>query len=474
MSIAQTLIAALIVTGSFAAPVSPAAGDEMVPARAAEPALGPSPELMPYRTQNTPELVEVSRTRVEARLREHVFRTPYLEGNTYVRILLPVGYARHRKREYPVLLLLNGCCNEPPQARTWTDPDLGNAKAILAKQPMIIVMPDNGLGGLYTDWHQGGEHGTPRWESYHLTQLLPWVDRHYRTVDGRAGHAVAGLSMGGLGAYKYAARHPDMFVAAYSFSGIVDNLHPKGTSSSFAEGLSYLDGALPGEVWGDRTTDEVRWRAHNPWDLAPNLRGLQLSLSSGDGTDGESSTPADPVESLVRQENESVHTRLNALGIKHRWVAHLGRHTWPYWRADLRRAIPQLMNVFRDPPPAPSSFTYRAVAERFRVYDWSVALQREVLEFATLKVTNPRKFSVVGSGTAAVVTPSTFTPGRRYLVTLSTRQSTRTTALRADGRGRLHLNLDLGPSSATQQYAPGDIASLRHRTQVRVQISRTL
>ena len=91
-----------------------------------------------------------------------------------------------------------------------------------AGQPLIVVMPDGGRGGWYSNWHNGGRGGPPAWESYHIGQLIPLVDRRFRTVAARRGRAIAGLSMGGFGAFSYAARHPDLFTAAASFSGGLD------------------------------------------------------------------------------------------------------------------------------------------------------------------------------------------------------------------------------------------------------------
>jgi S-formylglutathione hydrolase FrmB len=50
-------------------------------------------------------------------------------------------------------------------------------------------------------------------------ELVPWIDATYRTIAARRGRAIAGVSMGGYGALSYAARHPDTFAAAASFSG---------------------------------------------------------------------------------------------------------------------------------------------------------------------------------------------------------------------------------------------------------------
>ena len=95
--------------------------------------------------------------------------------------------------------------------------------------------------------------------------------------------------MGGFGAISYAARHPDRFTAAASFSGAVDTNDP-------------ADIAITGdEPFGPRATQEVRWRGHNPWDLAANLRGLSLTVRTGNGLPGGPFGGGDGVEQVVHR-----------------------------------------------------------------------------------------------------------------------------------------------------------------------------
>ena len=150
-------------------------------------------------------------------MEDWTLRTPALYDATRVRVLLPAGYAADPDRRYPVLYLLHGADSD---YRSWTR--YGDAEAITAHAPMIVVMPDGGAEGWYTDWYQGDRPVQPRWETYHVGELIPWVDATYRTIAARRGRAIAGLSMGGYGALSYAARHPGTFAAAASFSGALE------------------------------------------------------------------------------------------------------------------------------------------------------------------------------------------------------------------------------------------------------------
>ena len=275
----------------------------------------------------------VSRQRLGARLEDWTLQTPALRDPTRVRVLLPAGYGSDASRRYPVLYLLHGADSD---YRSWTQ--YGDARAITAHAPMIVVMPDGGADGWYTDWYAGNRPVQPRWETYHVGELVPWIDATYRTIAARRGRAIAGLSMGGYGALSYAARHPGTFAAAASFSGALE----VGSAAA----------------WGERSANEARWRAHLPISIAARLRSLALvELRTGDGRPGpldrratKPGCPACALERFLYRSNVRLHARLRALGIRHVWDDYgPGTHDWPYWRRDLRETLPDLTRVLARP-----------------------------------------------------------------------------------------------------------------------------
>ena len=69
----------------------------------------------------------------------------------------------------------------------WTT--VGDAEALTAGLPMIVVMPDAGIGGWYTDWKRGTPEGPQRWETFHLDELRPFIEARYQTRTDRGGRA---------------------------------------------------------------------------------------------------------------------------------------------------------------------------------------------------------------------------------------------------------------------------------------------
>jgi S-formylglutathione hydrolase FrmB len=266
--------------------------------------------------------------------------------DSHVRILLPAGYDRSRRR-YPVLYLLHGVGDT---YATWTtNTDL---VAFSRAFPVIIVTPDGGRGsdaGWYSDWKDGSR----QWEAFHTRVLIPYVERTFRT-NGRS--AIGGNSMGGFGAMSYAARHPGLFRAAASLSGFVDTLYGAPASGPVEDAAGRgVDGQSLGtprrEVWGDQTTDEATWRAHNPTDLAARLRGTWLYIASGDGEPGGAAgdNPGKPYaygeEQLVYRINQSFVGALDAAHVEHAEHFYAGYHDWPYWQAELHRVLPMIAAV---------------------------------------------------------------------------------------------------------------------------------
>src|SRR3954449_1763382 len=227
----------------------------------------------------------LSQKQLSPRLLEVKVQTSALPGPANVRILLPSDYAKHPRTRYPVFYLLHGTSGG---ASDWTVK--GEAEKTTAGLPMIVVMPDIALnvdgGGWCTNW----PNGKYRWETFHIDQLIPWVDRNLRTKPTRAGRAIAGLSQGGFCSMSYAARHPDLFATALSYSGAPDIAWDKdaavGTTAIINATEFGLDGEPPNSMFGDRATNEINWAAHDPATLAPNLSATRMYLWTGNGQPG--------------------------------------------------------------------------------------------------------------------------------------------------------------------------------------------
>jgi diacylglycerol O-acyltransferase/trehalose O-mycolyltransferase len=260
--------------------------------------------------------------RLAPRIVDLTVRSPAMGRDAHVRLLTPVGYTPAKK--WPVLYLLHGCCDT---YKSWTRSS--DIEGIRALRGVLVVMPEGGNVGFYADWKGG-----PGWETFH-TRELPVLLR--AGFGASREQSIAGLSMGGLGAMGYAARHPGEYKAAASFSGL---LHPAADKQVLG-GLIRSYAGDPARVYPDG------WEKHDPTELAARLAGTRLFVSSGDGHAGpyeDDDDEFDSTEAFVEAESRAFIQRLKRAGIRANVDFYgPGTHSWPYWERELKRALPTLL-----------------------------------------------------------------------------------------------------------------------------------
>lgn len=147
-----------------------------------------------------------------------------LEGNLLkepseqeVAVYLPPAYDEATNTRYPVLYLLHGIFGGfTDWTRHWNLRGAMDQVIAAGGPPFIVVMPNgsNRLGGgFYLDSPVSG-----KWETYLLRELVPMIDRDFRTVASAASRGVAGHSMGGFGAIRLGMHAPEVFGTVYAMS----------------------------------------------------------------------------------------------------------------------------------------------------------------------------------------------------------------------------------------------------------------
>ena len=167
------------------------------------------------------EIPGVSKGRVETRMVESESSPSPRKVNVY----LPPGFDPGKPP--PVLWLLHGSGMDADQwLRTGkVDRYMDNLISRRAIHPFVIVMPSSG-NVPYT--------GTS--EAFITHELRTWLAKTYGLATERATSAVAGMSMGGFGAFALPLRHPDL----YGFGFALRGYYSDGYITSLPRG-----GALP-------------------------------------------------------------------------------------------------------------------------------------------------------------------------------------------------------------------------------------
>jgi len=280
---------------------------------------------------------------LDARTVDLTVRSPANNRALPVRLLVPAGWSRTATRTWPVLYLLHGGNDD---YTSWTrETDI---EQLSAAAQVLIVMPEAGRDATYTDWNRpNGGPNAGLWETFHLTELWQVLRSGYRAGDARG---IAGISSGGTGAMTYAGRHPGMFRGAAAYSAplnLFDPLLQVVLLRTAAE-----NGDDPTAMWGIPILQQDNWRQHNPVDLAANLRGTSVYLSSGStGLPGDLDpngfwSPVQFGEVPVGRSTRTMGDRLSAAGIPATVHLYLnGTHSWPYWQRELHASWPQLIGA---------------------------------------------------------------------------------------------------------------------------------
>ncbi len=172
-----------------------------------------------------------------------------LKTDRRMAVYLPPGYETSAAR-YPVLYLIHGGSSDEDQWR-----EMGAANVILDNliaqrraKPMIIVMPNANwndiaaldFGGIRASTATPGASGLPpaggisydRAEQEIVGDIIPFVEKAYRTLPGKENRAITGLSMGGGIAINVGLKRLDMFAnvgefSAGIFGGVAAGAYPE-------------------------------------------------------------------------------------------------------------------------------------------------------------------------------------------------------------------------------------------------------
>ena len=149
----------------------------------------------------------------------------------------------HKRQRYPTLYLLHGYSDDYTiwQRRT-------SIERYVASLGIAVVMPNAGKS-YYTDMKKGDKYFT------FISQEVPELARSFFPLsEKREDNFIAGLSMGGYGAFKVALTYPERFCAAASLSGSLDIASRVGYNSlsSFNRHFKTIKGISPREYRNDQ------------------------------------------------------------------------------------------------------------------------------------------------------------------------------------------------------------------------------
>lgn len=239
--------------------------------------------------------------------------SPAMNKNLKAAVTTPSSY-QSSSQKYPVLYLLHGGSGAfSDWHQKVSEPGLVSRMA--EEYNLIIVTPSVGPASYYYD---SPMLDSVRYETYIVEELIPHIDKKYRTLARKESRAITGLSMGGHGAITLSAKHPELFVAAGSMSGVMNidtrmwkvtedfrRLRQEGQAVMLGPNLNY---------------EGPNFNPYTAVGLVDKMKanGLALIIDCG-------------VDDFLIDTNRQIHQLLLANGTPHEYIERPGAHTWPYW-----------------------------------------------------------------------------------------------------------------------------------------------
>lgn len=246
-------------------------------------------------------------------------------------VYTPPGYELSNEK-YPVFYLLHGAGDSDD---SWTS--VGRANFILDNlistkkaKPMIVVMTAGHTSRTPAPAGRGGGGFLSPADDFakdFVTDVMPYVEKHYRVLTDRAHTAIAGLSMGGSQTLNIAVPHLDRFayIGVYS-SGLIGEF-PGARGPDLRGGGADAPAVVPASAASGSTWEQ---RNQATLDNAALKKGLKLVWFSTGKDDG-----------LITTSKATV-GMLKSHGFNAVFEESPGAHTWINWRNYLNTFAPQL------------------------------------------------------------------------------------------------------------------------------------
>jgi putative tributyrin esterase len=213
--------------------------------------------------------------------------------------------------KHPTLYLLHGLSDDHSIWLRRT-----SIERYVAPLGLAVVMP-----AVHRSFYTDMRHGYRYWAF--ISEELPALARSFFPLsDAREDNFVAGLSMGGYGAFKMALRKPDAFAACASLSGALD------MTGSFDN---------PDENW----RREMQGIFGSKEDFAgsdDDVMGLAEKVARSDGPKPKLHQCCG-TEDFLYQGNVRFRDHAQKLGLDLTYEEGPGQHEWGYWDAMIQKVL---------------------------------------------------------------------------------------------------------------------------------------
>ena len=242
--------------------------------------------------------------------------SPSMNKNIKTCVITPDDYKKSNKK-FPVVYLLHGYSGN---YGSWAK-DFKDLAREVDQYGFIVI----GVDGNFSSWYFDSPiDPTFKYETYVIKELVPFVDKNYKTNASREGRAISGLSMGGHGALYLSFRHQDVFGAAGSMSGGVD-IRPFPENWDIKKRLGTL------------TEFPENWEKNTVTNMLELVKDNKLKMIIDCG-----------VDDFFMDVNRELHNKMLTLKINHDYIERPGKHNIEYWENSLKFQLLFFDNFFKE------------------------------------------------------------------------------------------------------------------------------
>jgi S-formylglutathione hydrolase FrmB len=145
-------------------------------------------------------------------IKKYTVRSEKMKRDIKVAVVLPPGYEASAEKRYPVLYTLHGM-GAPYAGFSEMTP----LRKSLKDRPMIVVSFDGDKMSWYLDAPKKPES---QFTTFFFEELIPHIDKEYRTKASAEYRGVTGFSMGGHGGFHYMLSRPGVLGSVSTLSAV--------------------------------------------------------------------------------------------------------------------------------------------------------------------------------------------------------------------------------------------------------------
>ena len=290
-----------------------------------------APQQQPQKEkEKEPDVTPVTPVVTDTRyVKDLLLRSEILGERVLYSVFLPADYDKDTETRYSVVYMLHGLGDNN---NSWNGSYLHANSEIKSLESaglskMIYVYPQ-GFSSYYCNFYDGSYN----YMDMFVNELIPLIDKNYRTIPDKQHRSVTGYSMGGFGTIALAEKHPEVFEcsAPLSMSVRTDWQYMEESQSGWENQWGIIFGGV-GQRGEGRITEYYKQHCPIHYFNAQNkeqLSTVHWYLICGDD------------EKNLLYANDELHCVMRDNGYDHEYRVVDGGHSSSVWNPALHEVLP--------------------------------------------------------------------------------------------------------------------------------------